>query len=194
MSEASIKAAARAAIKAGMDGQYSGGAAKYDQFAAALEQAFYDAINEAGLGGGGGGAKKILYASQYPTTVTTMSSYPFTYWISFFDYSYFYANASYSYEAARNVPIPGPGNIVRVFVKTAQALYSSTADALFQLRKGGADVAGASITVPTAAPPDTIYDATGSWPFNDGDEMCLQADLQAAGACYIHTVGLVVEV
>jgi len=139
--------------------------------------------------------KKVLYGAQYSSTASNASSYPYTYWVSFFDYSYFYAS-SVSYEDCRKVPIPGPGNIVKVFVKTAQTSYpnTKTAPTDFQLRKNGADVAGASFSVPAGAPADTIYEVTGSWPYNDGDEMCLKADTGSTGNCYIKTVGLVVEV
>ena len=196
MDEATIKAAARAAIKAGMDGQYSGGEPKYDQFAAAMEQAFYDALVASGLsGGGGGGTKKILYGGSYPSSSTNASSYPFTYWVSFFDYSYFYANTTYSTEVSRQMPIPGPGNIVRMFAKTAPYFANTqTAPAVVQLRSNGADVVGATFNIPATPPPDTLYDVTGSWPFNDGDQMCMRLDTGSAGNLYIRAIGLVVEV
>ena len=194
MGEPEAKAAARAAIKAGMDAAFGGGEAKYDGFAASMEQAFWDAFDAAG-GGGGGGTKKILYGAQYSSTNGNANADSYSYWVSFFDYSYFY-NSTNSYEITRNMPIPGPGNVVRVFTRTGTNAYTNTKTQPtdFQLRSNGADVAGASFSVPAGAPADTIYDVTGSWPFSDGDEMCLRVTTGSAGNCYIKSVGLIVEV
>lgn len=140
--------------------------------------------------------KKILYGATYPSTASNASSVNFTYWVSFFDYSYFYANTTHSTEANKQMPIPGPGNITKVFAKVHAGYVSTKPEATpFQLRKNGANVSGASFSIPASPAQGSIHQVTGSWPYNDGDLMCLRAITgPSSGNLYMRAVGLEVEV
>lgn len=136
--------------------------------------------------------KRVMYAAQYPSTGSNASSI-YTYWVGLVGYCYFYAS-TYSTEAVRNLPIPGPGNIIKVFARTSESYVNTkTAPTVFQLRKNSADVSGASFSIPANAPSATYYQVTGSWPYNDADWMCLRVDSTVTGNLYMHDVGIVVE-
>ena len=192
MSEAAVKAAARAAIKAGMVAAYGRDEADYDEYAGAMEQAFWDAF-DAGGGGTGGSPARIAYGSHYPSSSSNASSTAYDYFLPIFgSYCYFYANTVYANEAMRNMPIPGPGSVKQIWIQTVNLANTKTTPSILQLRKNNADVAGAAISIPAGAAVQR-HTHTGDWPFNDLDEMCFKFSVTSAGNLYVKHLGMIVE-